>query len=100
TDPGAAGTARTFRTELYGCLGRRGDPLFELVDDAAYGGPAESLPHSAWCPATVPETLRPVTRAPEGPLRPGASQGSKPPLLARLTALTASYQRSGAVDGA
>ncbi len=36
---------RTFRAELYACLGRRRDALFELVDAVLTAGAIPSLPH-------------------------------------------------------
>src|SRR5438094_245734 len=46
----AASMVGTLRSDLYGCLGPRGDALFELVDAAACGGAADSLPHLSLVP--------------------------------------------------
>jgi Transposase DDE domain len=42
---------RAFRAAVYGCFGHRRDALFELVDAAACGGAAGSLPHLSLVPA-------------------------------------------------
>lgn len=49
--PAHFSAACAFRPELYGCLERRADALFELVDAAACGGAAGSLPHLSLVPA-------------------------------------------------
>src|ERR671938_1003554 len=44
------GGLRAFRAAVYGCFWRRRDALFELVDAAACGGAADSLPHLSLVP--------------------------------------------------
>jgi DDE superfamily endonuclease len=41
---------RAFRAGLYGCLGRRRDALFEVVDALLTPGPCPSLPHLSLAP--------------------------------------------------
>ena len=43
-------TLRAFRAGLYGCLGRRRDALFELLDALLTAGPCPSLPHLSLAP--------------------------------------------------
>jgi hypothetical protein len=62
----AADVLREFRSQMYGCLRRRGDALFELGDALLSAGPVPSLPHLS---------CEPVFRRSHGMVYQGLAKG-------------------------